>query len=71
MKRKHAKPSRRSGVLFSTDAHGQRQDKHLHAELLPVGAAVADEIAIRLLMKTGLTHDEACRLIGGGSGSIE
>ena len=63
MKPKRNKTSPNTGVLYSIDSNGKMQDEHLHAELLPEVSAVADEAAIRILMKMGYTRADACRFI--------
>lgn len=50
------------GVFFS-NANGRRVDAHIHAELLPAGARVADAAAINILMRTGLSRADARRFV--------
>lgn len=50
------------GVFFS-EVDGMKSDAHLHGEMLEEVASVADEAGIRALMNSGMTREEACRLI--------
>lgn len=62
MNEKQSDNSSEQEVLFST-VNDQKTDEHLHEDLLQSVASVADESGIRILMKTGLTREQACQFI--------
>lgn len=62
MNEKQSDNSSEHEVLFSS-VNGQRTDEHLHEDLLQSVASVADEAGIRMLMKTGLTREQACLFV--------